>query len=146
MNKVLVQLPEGTIIRHAHVDRTRTPQEVISATGRVEYVDKDILATMPQGEGDKVDVHFIPTKRFVPAKEVPAFLAQYGLVPDPRAQAAVNEADSAFADTHPNSTQWGNNCYLTFARWGGERGVGCYRRDGGWRDGWFLSGVPASRK
>ncbi|MFA6407852.1 MAG: hypothetical protein WCW36_00015 [Candidatus Paceibacterota bacterium] len=138
--------PEGTIKRHVRVDRTRTPQKVIDATGRKQYVDKDVLATMPIGEGEEVDVHFVPTKRFVPAKDVPAFLAQYGLVPDPRATAAVNEADSAFADAYPNCTQWGDNCYLTFDRWDDERRVCCDRSGHDWDDYWFLAGVPASRK
>ena len=134
------------IVRRVRVDRTRTPQEVIDATGRTQYVNKNVLATMPQGEGDEVDVYFVPTKRFVPVEDVPAFLAQYGLVPDPRAQAAVNEADSAFADEHPNGTQWGDNCYLMFSRWNGKRNVDCRRSGSGWHDYWFLSGVPASRK
>ena len=142
----LVGLPEGTVIRRATVDRSRTPQEVVDATGRREYIDKDVLATMPLGEGDEVDVYFIPAKRFVPASEVPAFLAQYGLVPDPRAQAAVNEADPAFADEHPNGSQWGNSCCLLFNRWDDGRRVFCNRYDGDWDDDWFQSGVPAPRK
>jgi len=141
-----VEAQSDIIVRRVRVDRTRTPQEVVDATGRTQYVDKNILATMPQGEGDEVDVYFIPTKRFVPAKEVPAFLAQYGLVPDPRAQAAVNEADSAFADKYPNGSQWVDNCYLTFYRWRGGRDVRCDRSVSDWLDFWFLSGVPAPRK
>ena len=120
--------------------------EVIDATGRNKYLNDDVVASMPQGEGDEVDVYFIPAKRFVPAKEVSAFLAQYGLVSDPRAQAAVNEADPVFADEHPNGTQWGNNCYLAFDRWSGERSVHCDRSGNDWDVYWFLSGVPASGK
>ena len=141
-----VEAVSNMIVRRVRVDRTRTPQEVIDATGRTQYVDKNVLATMPQGEGDEVDVYFVPTKRFVPVKEVPAFLAQYGLVPDPRAQAAVNAEDSTFADKYPNGTQWGNNCYLMFDRWHGERRVRCNHSGHDWYDYWFLSGVPASRK
>ncbi|MCX6787897.1 MAG: hypothetical protein NT108_01890, partial [Candidatus Kaiserbacteria bacterium] len=105
-----VEAISGMIVRHVIVNRTRTPQEAIDATGCTQYIDKNVLATMPQGKGDEVDVHFVPTKRFIPVNEVPAFLAQYGLVPDPRAQAAVNEADPAFAGEYPNGTQWGDNC------------------------------------
>jgi len=141
-----VEAQSEIIIRRVRVKRTRTPQEALNATGRKKYLDDNVVATMPQGEGDEVDVHFVPTKRFVPVKEVPAFLAQYDLVPDPRAQAAVNEEDPAFADEHPNGSQWGNNCCLAFGRWGGGRGVDCGRGDGDWGGGWFLSGVPASRK
>ena len=141
-----VEAISSFIVRRVRVDRTRTPMEVINATGRNKYLNDDVVATMPQGEGDEVDVYFVPTKRFVPADEVSAFLAQYGLVPDPRAQAAVNEADPAFADKYPNGTQWGDNCYLTFVRWDGERHVYCDRDDFDWDDGWFLSGVLAPRK
>mgnify|MGYP001589970598 FL=1 len=141
-----VEAISSFIVRRVRVDRTRTPMEVINATGRNKYLNDDVVATMPQGEGDEVDVYFVPTKRFVPADEVSAFLAQYGLVPDPRAQAAVNEADPAFADKYPNGTQWGDNCYLTFDRWYVERNVNCYRNDHDWDGSWFLSGVLAPRK
>lgn len=141
-----VEAQSDIIIRRVRVDRARTPMEVINATGRNKYVNDGVVATMPQGEGDEVDVYFVPTKLFVPANGVPAFLAQYGLVPDPRAQAAVNEQDPAFADEHPNGTQWSDNCCLAFSRWDGDRGVHCVRDDVGWGGAWFLSGVPAPRK
>lgn len=131
------------IVRRAKVNRDRTPQEVVDATGRKQYINKEVLATLPKGEGDEVDVYFVPTKRYVPVAEVPAFLAQYGLVPDPRAQAAVNEADPSFADTYPNGSQWGNNCCLAFRRWDGGRDVYCDRYDRVWHDGWWLAGVLA---
>jgi hypothetical protein len=93
-------------------------------------------------------VHFVPTKRYVPVAEVPAFLAQHGLVPDPRAQAAVNEADPAFADTVRNGSQWGDNCDLEFSCRDEGRIVRCGRHydDGGWDSRWWLAGVPAPAK
>ena len=141
-----VEAISGMIVRRVIVNRARTPQEVIDATGRAQFIDKNVLATMPQGEGEEVDVYFVPTKRFVLVNEVPAFLAQYGLVPDPRAQAAVNEADPAFADEHPNGSPWGDGCCLAFHRWNNVRHVDCNRDGGDWYGDWFLSGVPASRK
>lgn len=143
------RFPQGTIVRRVRVDRTRTPQEVIDAlvaTGRGALVDNNVLATMPQGEGDEVDVYFIPTKRFVSEKEVPELLAQYGLVSDPRAQAAVHEQDLAFADEYPNCTQWSNIRFLSFDRWSGGRSVRCGCNVVGWTGAWFLSGVPAPHK
>ncbi len=141
-----VEALDDIIVRRVRVDRSRSPQEVIDATGRNKYFSSEAVATMPQGEGEEVDVYFIPIKRFIPANEVSAFLAQYGLVSDPRAQAAANEADPAFADKYPNGSQWDNYCYLAFGRWYGERNVGCYRHGSGWDDRWFLSGVPASHE
>lgn len=136
-----VEAQSDIIVRRVRVDRTRTPQEAIDATDRNKYLDDHVVATMPQGEGDEVDVYFVPTKRYVPVAEVPAFLTQYGLVPDPRAQAAVNEEDPAFSDEHPNGSQWGNNCCLAFDRWGDGRCVHCDRYDFDWSVGWFLVGV-----
>lgn len=146
------------IVRRVKVDRNRSPQEVIDATGRAQYatIDKDAIATMPRGEGDEVEVWFVPAKRSIPPAEVPAFLAQYGLVPDPRAVAAANEADPAFADRHPNGAQWqdaeGRFCCLTFI-WSsnatyaeGARYVGCNRAGNRWHGTWFIAGVPAPGK
>lgn len=142
-----VEAQGDIIVRRVRVDRTRTLQEVIVAIDRVSYVDEDVLATMPQGSGDEVDVYFVPTKRYVPAAEVPAFLAQHGLVPDPRAQASVNEADKAFADQYPNATSWGDNICLSFNRHRLRgRIVRCSRDERGWTSDWFLSGVPGPCK
>ncbi len=134
------------VVRQVIVDRSRTPQEVVNATGRKQSVDGDILATMPQGEGEIMHVHFVPTRCRLSVKEVGAFLAQYGLVSDPRAQAAVNEADPAFADDHPNGSQWGDNCCLMFDRWDGKRAVRGNRGRHTWRRIWWMGGVPASRR
>ena len=136
-----IEAISGMIVRHVKVDRTRTPQKVVDANGRTQYVDKDVLATMPNGEGDEVDVYFFKVGRDLSVGEVEKEYALRGLVPDPRAQAAVNEADPSFADEHPNGSQWGNNCYLTFYRWRGERNVYCSRHDCDWDVSWFLSGV-----
>ena len=141
-----VVMPKGTIVRRVRIDGTRTPQVAIGATGRTQYVDQDVLATMPSSESGEMNVYFVPTRKYVPVNEAGVFLAQFGLVFNPRAQAAANEGDPGLADTVPNGTQWDKNCCLAFGRWGGGRGVGCRRGDGGWDGGWFLSGVPAPRK
>ncbi len=140
-----IEAISNMIVRHVRVDRSRTPQQAIAATRRVEYCNDVVVKTMPTGEGDEVDVYFVPTKRSVPAAELDAFLAQYGLVSDPRAQAAVNEADPAFADEIPNGSQWvdaeGEYCYLAFDRWRGLRSVYCSRYGRSWDDSWWFAGV-----
>ena len=59
--------------------------------------------------------------------------------------AAVNQADPAFADSHPNATHWkdsdDNWCYLACDRWSDERSVDVSRRDGVWNDNWWFAGV-----
>lgn len=100
---------------------------------------------MPRGVGVEVDVVFFPGKRSLSNAEVEEQYALRGLTPDPYAQAAVNEADPAFADTHPNGTQWKNVddrwCYATFDQWGGERRVDVHRLDLSWYAFWWFAGL-----
>ena len=141
----------GMTLRRVKVNRTRTPQEMLDALGRRQYTDRAVVDAMSRGEGEEVDMYF-----FTPHKSAydrngrisdDNLAKQYelrGLVPDPYAQDAVNEADPAFADEHPNGTHWkdadGNWCFATFDQWDGGRCV-CVRRDGdGWRDDWCFGG------
>ncbi len=159
--RVRVERRLKTIIHIVKVDRTKTPQEAVNDTGRKQYVNSDALATMPQGEGDEVPLHY-----FKPDPEeydhdgwmsVDAFdkcLSRRGLVPDPQAllQDPANDTsnDSAFADEHPTGSQWrdanGKACYAAVFRFCGDREVFVNRSDNDWNDNWWLSGVPAVRK
>lgn len=133
------------IVRHVKVDRTRTREEMIKALGRKEYIDKGVLATMPTEGKNEEDVLFFPGKRFIPVAKLALEYELRGLVPDPYAQAQVNIDDPAFADEHPNGTQWkdaqGNLCFVTFDRWDEERYVSVLRDDAGWYDNWWFGGV-----
>jgi hypothetical protein len=134
------------IVRRVKVDRSRSPQEMLAANGRAQYVDKDVVKTMPKGEGDEVEVFFFKVGRYVNVADLAKEYELRGLKPDHYAQDAVNAADPAFADDHPNGTQWqdakGNYCYLTFGRWrDGRRSVGCDRGGRDWRDVWWFAGV-----
>ena len=145
-----VEARSDTIVRHAKVNRTLTQEQMIGATGREQYVDKNVLAAIPKGEGEEVDVHFFKLGRYIKVGDLTKEYELRGLKPDHYAQAAVNEADPAFADERPNATQWqdanGKFCYLTFGRWSDVRTVFCDRDDYGWRDGWWFAGVPVSGK
>lgn len=132
------------LTHHVTVDRTRSPQDAIAATGRNQYVNENVVAMMPRGEGDEADVIFFKLGRSVSDADLDKEYALRGLEPiDPYALAAVNEADPAFADEHPNGTHWkdadGNWCYIAFGRWRGVR-VFVRRDDGGWDDGWSFAG------
>ena len=133
------------IVRRVRPRRTHTLEAVLNQTGREQYVNKDVLKTMPRGEGEEVDVFFFQLKRYASPQEVAEAYAIRGLKPDPIAQARVNEDDPTFADERPNASQWqdseGRWCYAAFGRWGGGRSVGVDRRDGGWGGGWFFGGV-----
>lgn len=134
------------IWREVEVDRDKEPQEVIDATGRVQYVVSEVVKSMPRGKGKKVRVGFFPLRKFTSKEDVQKAIAEHGLELDPYAVARVNEVDSAFGDSHPNGTQWadadGNHCYATFNRWSDERVVCVDRREGDWDDNVWVGGVP----
>ena len=141
-----VERVSNMIIRHVRVNHTRTPQEALDATGRVQYKDRDVVATMPRGEDDEVEVHFFKLGRYVSDADLEKEYELRGLKPaDPYSLAAVNEADPAFADEHPNGTHWkdanGKWCYIAFFRWDGERRVDFYRDDLDWFDVWWFAGL-----
>lgn len=140
-----VEAQSEMIVRRVKVDRSRTPRQVVEATGRTQCVDDKVLATMPLGEGEEVDVFFFPLKKGARAQEFEHALASRGLKADPYAQTAVNEADPAFADDHPNASQWDvqgrTSSYLVFNRWNNGRSVDVDRRDDGWGGHWWVAGV-----
>lgn len=141
-----VEVRSSMIVRHATVNRSRSRQEAISATDRAEYLNDEVVATMLQGTGDSADVHFFKLDRYISDNDLEKEYALRGLKPaDPYALAAVNEADQAFADEHPNCTHWkdvdGNWCYAAFGRWGDGRFVRVFRDDFEWSDDWWFAGV-----
>ena len=136
------------------VNRSLTPQQVLDATNRRQYTNSAVVATMPSngtGVQENVTVEFFPIRKNVSSDEAAKAYEEHGLTPDLYAQAAVNEADPAFADKYPNGTQWqdadGNWCYAAFRRSDGERYVFVHRNDYDWLDCWWLGGVrkPARR-
>jgi len=149
-----VDMIANQIARRISVDRTRTPQAVLDATGCKQYTDSKVVKTMP-GAGTTTDeveaVFFKPRPEaykngIISDDDLEREFEFQGLVPiDPYALAKVNEDDPAFADTHPNATHWkdknGNWCYFAFGRWNGERRVSVRRNDDDWHGGWWFAGV-----
>lgn len=138
----------NTIVRTVKVNRDLTPQQVLDATGRNQYTDKSVVATMPSngtGVEETVTVEFFKLARYVSDDELQHELDERGLTRDPYAQAAVNEADPAFADEHPNGTHWkdadGKWCFVAFGRDVDRRHVCVYRHDSDWDAIWWFGGV-----
>lgn len=134
------------IIRHVKVDRSLNPQEVLDTTGRRQYTDPDVVASMPKGEGDEVDVVFFNLDRYVTEDELEKEYELRGLKSaDPYSLAAVNRDDPTFADTNPNGTHWkgadGKWCSAAFGQWDVERRVGVDRRGDVWSGLWWFAGV-----
>lgn len=141
-----VELISGLIVRHVKVDRTRTPQAALAATGRKQYITDTVVATMPHGEGEETEVVFFKVGRYLSDDQLEERCKLRGLKPaDPYSQSAVNEADPAFADNYPNGTHWkdaeGNWCYSAFDRWDDERDVNVRRYGHGWEGRWWFAGL-----
>jgi len=103
----LVEERGNLIVRTVRVNRSRTPQQAIEATGREMNIAPDVLANMPIVEEETVTVTFFCIDRtaFTMAEADEGYRSR-GLVPvDPIALAAVNEAYPSFADEHSNATQ-----------------------------------------
>ncbi len=141
-----VEAISNFIIRKVKVNRSRSPQQAIDATGCTQYTENTVVKVMPIGEGEEVDLYLIPFKQqlSVDALEQEVDKAGFVLV-DPITLCALNEADPALADTIPNATQWrdknGKVCYACFGRWDGKRKVHIYRNDNGWGGYWFFGCV-----
>ncbi|MCK9580534.1 MAG: hypothetical protein M0Q92_08800 [Methanoregula sp.] len=146
-----VEATSNLIVRHVKVDRSSSSQQAIEVTGRVQYTDKSVVATMPRGEGEEVDVFFFNPRPeaydgngWLSDEALKREFEFYGLKPDPRAQARVNADDPAFADKHPNGTHWkdGNDrwCFAAFDHGidGRRLRVGRHRDD--WRGAWWFGG------
>jgi hypothetical protein len=146
-----VEAVSNLIVRRAKVNRNKTPQEVLGATGRKQYTDRKVVDSMPKGEGDEVEVVFFKPdlskgNGFISDDDLEKEFELRGLKPaDPYSVAAVNEADPAFADEKPHGTHWmnadGNWCFATFSYWRGERRVDVYRDAHDWHDDWWFAGV-----
>ena len=141
-----VEAVNNIVVRHVAVNRARTPQQTLNATGRKQYTNSDVVATMPKGDGDETEVFFFKLGRYISDADLEKEYELRGLKPvDPYSLSSVNEADPAFADEHPNGTHWqdadGKWCYLAFDRWDDERDLDAYRNDDDWDVGWWFAGL-----
>ena len=142
-----VEVVSNYVVRRVKVNRSRTPQETLDVTGRRQCTYRNVVDVMPCGKGEETEVVFFNLGRFVSDADLKMEYELRGLNPaDPYSLAAVNEADPAFADEHPNATHWkdaiGMWCYAAFGRWGGGEGdVGVSFVVGDWSGRWWFAGV-----
>ncbi len=140
-----VEEVSNMITRRVTVNRNRTPEEAINATGRKKHIQDFVVATMPKGEGNEVEVIFFKVGKYVSDADLENEYDLRGLKPaDPYSLSAVNEADPAFADSHPNCTHWKDTdkwCYIAFSRWFGVSFVRVGRDDGVWDGIWWFAGL-----
>lgn len=146
-----VEAVSNLIIRKVKVNRARSPQEAIAATGLKQYVDDSVVSAMPRGEGEEVEAVFFQVKAwectrpgFISDDDLEKAFARRGIKNDPIAVAKANEDDPTLADEKPHGTHWkdasGNWCCAAFGRGLGGRGVGVGRGDRGWIDYCWFAG------
>ncbi len=139
----LVEAHSKTITRRAAVDRNRALYEAVAATDRKPHLNEFLIKTMPTPTGD-IEAIFINLGRNVDCNTLADELAAVGLelIVDPQGLVAINKDDPAFADDHPNGTQWkdteGRYCFMSFYRGGGRRRVRLGQDDRPWRDLWWF--------
>lgn len=128
-------------------------KEALVATGRFVYSNNEVVATMPNGEKEEEVVYLFKPEAW--EYTMPGYMSDVdlekcfdrrGLKPvDPHTLAAYNQANPAFADTHPNATHWqvenGRWCYAAFDRWDDGRRVNVRRDGDGWHVYWWFAGV-----
>ena len=135
----------NTIVRRVLVDRTRTLQEALDATGCVQDVNPDVMKVTPLCVGEEVDVYFFDYDPEL--GHLDSQYTAYGLEVDPIAQAKVNEDDPTFADDRPNCCEWGmeENSVMSFSTTteNGERvrRVDVFKYTGPWPPGYRFGGI-----
>jgi len=139
------------IVRTAYPNRKLTPRQALEATGRNLYVNDQVLASMPRGEGDKAEVVFFKPNLssrggYISDDDLEKEYELRGFKPaDPYSLAKVNQDDPAFADDHPNGTHWkdadGKWCFAAFLRWSEKRCVHCFRNERAWFGYWSFAGL-----
>ncbi|MSU44863.1 hypothetical protein EXS45_01635, partial [Candidatus Nomurabacteria bacterium] len=74
------------VIRHVKVDRTKTGEQLITALNCKEFVDIEVLATMPTQGKKEENLYFFPVKQIIQVGDYVKEFESRGLVPDPYAQ------------------------------------------------------------
>lgn len=142
---------EALIVRKVSVNRDRTRQQAIKATGRARYADHKVVGAMPKVEAGEVELVFFKPdlsqrNGSISNGDIDKEYELRGLKPaDPISVAAFNEMDPAFADEKPHGTHWkdvkGNWCHASFYRWCGQRRVRVDCSDGAWEGDWWFVGI-----
>lgn len=125
---------------------TQSPQQLLDATKRTQYVDKTVLATFPkQQEGT---LEFFKLDKYISDDDLEKEYESRGLIPaDPYTllnydlsnRAEIDEKKDVFTHWKDSKGKW---CYIAFDQWrGDERRVIVDRDDYGWRGLWWVAGL-----
>lgn len=152
MNNDDISEGENVMVRCVISDPSRTPEQVIEATGcrRYKNEDSEVVATMPRGIycSEEVEVVFFHLGVSISGVKLEREYEKRGLVPaDPYLICEINEDDSAFAETYSHGTYWRNEagelCYIAFGTLGRNRSVRVGRRErqSSWNACYWFAGL-----
>lgn len=122
-------------------------QDLLDKTGRRQYVDKDVLATAPSGNGT---LEFFIVGKYVSDDKLEKEYESRDLVPAPLNILLEEDIKShdVFDEKKFVATHWkdakGNWCYAAFFRWFDKREVSVRRNDDDWGGIWWFAGVRKS--
>lgn len=148
--------PNGqAIIRTVkNIRRNRTGLQALAATSCVICGEDSAIRSLQTGRGpEEVELHYFPpSKQHLNNDELALEYEMRGLIPDPQAQIADNEAGTGFAGIGTNGTQWKNSqgdwCIIIFSQSGGTRCVIISSKwnllNFRWQSGWLCAGVHKS--
>lgn len=125
--------------------KVKTIQELLSNTGRKQYVDEGVLRTSPKSEIN-TNIEFFRLDRQISNKELEAEYENRDLQPANIASLCAYDIENP---KKIDEMKWVASCwkdsnsfnFVAFSRWDGERGVGVNRNDFGWDDGWWFAGL-----
>lgn len=127
------------------VDRSLTPQQALDKLGFTQYVDKDILKTMPIFKTKEVEIEFFKLDEYHTTEEANKEYNKRGLIPDPLALIALlTEQPDILDEKKWIAVQWDDKSYAAFDRWDAKRIVDVNRYDFNWDDYWWFAGVGKS--
>lgn len=131
------------------VDPELSLERLLQATGRVQFVEREILAGVPPSRPGEVEVVLFKVDQRVDDAAILREYALRNLQPaDPCLLAQLNLEYPSLADSHPNRTHWqdsmGRWCFAAFDRWaGGERAVYVFPSEDSAVSDWWFAGVAA---
>jgi hypothetical protein len=131
---------EYTFTTTITVDRSLSPQEMLDATRRTQYVNKEIVKGMPRGEGTTVELIIFTVEKIISDDELEKEYEKRGLIPaSPYDIAAFNDNERNIA-THWKDAD-GKWCCAAFDRWDDGLRFVLVSRDGyDWSGRWFFGG------
>lgn len=147
-----VEITSNLTFHRIKVNRNRTPQQALDATVHTQFTNQEVVDNMPKGKGKEVEICFFKPEEweytrpdFINDDDLEKALKRRGLISDPFAVMAWNEANPSFADEKFHGIHWkdanGNWCFIAFNRWDGECRVDVDRNGCDWYVPWCFAGV-----